>query len=266
MRAILIAALLATLSTTACAADITVFAPGIASAGLRKLADEWTAKTGNKVTITGGNVGRILTSVNENVPADLVLLPPANLKEIAAKLKPGGEVTLGRALFGMAVKAGGAHPDISTVEKFAAVLKQAGEMGYPDPLVGSLSGAMVADMLKRPEFAGVTAKPLRGNAANIVKNGWSQFSGGVISEEITDPGAELVGLFPAALDMRIDLSIAELSYAAAPTDAAAFLRYVTRPEAAAIWHGCGVETNDKIVTAPRIACLVTPTVPTPPRQ
>ena len=263
MRALILAGLLAS-ATAAKAADITVFAPGIASVGLRKLADEWTATTGNKVTITGANVGRILTSVNGNVPADLVLLPPANLKEIEAKLKPGTQKALGRALFGMAVKAGGRKPDITRLEKFAAVLKQAGGLGYPDPAVGSLSGAMVAEMLRRPEFSGVESRALRGNAANIVKNGLSEFSGGVISEEVTDPGAELVGVFPAALDMRIDLSIAELSYSTAPTEAADFLRYATRPEAAAIWHGCGVETDDRMVAAPRLPCLI-PSAPSPSR-
>jgi molybdate transport system substrate-binding protein len=263
-RHIFVAAALMTGCAPAMAADITVFAPGIASVGLRKLADAWTLQTGNKVTITGANVGRILTSVNGNVPADLVLLPPDNLKEIAAKLQPGSSVALGRALFGMAVKAGGPHPDLSTLPKFAAALKGAGVIGYPDPLVGSLSGAMVEQMLKRPEFAGVAGRPLKENAANIVKNGDAPFSGGVISEEITDPGAELVGLFPAALDMHIDLSVAVLSYAAAPQEAAAFLRYIARPEAAAVWHGCGIEANDDIVTAPRMACPIPP--PRPPGQ
>jgi len=73
-------------------------------------------------------------------------------------------------------------------------------------------------------------------------------------------------LFPAALDMRIDLSVAVLSYAAAPDDAASFLRYITRPEAAAIWHGFGVEVNDAIVTAPRMACPIPPPAPRPPGQ
>jgi molybdate transport system substrate-binding protein len=257
MRTTFLAAMLATVTGVAAeAADITV--------GLRKLADEWTAQTGNKVTITGANVGRILTSVNDNAPADLVLLPPDNLKEIAAKLKPGTTVTIGHALFGMAVKAGGEKPDISTVAKFAVVLKQVGEVGYPDPLVGSLSGAMVADMLKRPEFSGVTPKPQRANAATIVKNGMTKFSGGVIAEEITDAGAELVGLFPASLGLRIDLSIAELTYSAAPAEATAFLRYVTRPGATTIWHGCGIEMNDAVVHTPRMTCLIAPP-PAPPR-
>ena len=47
--------------------------------------------------------------------------------------------------------------------KFVAVVKQAGVLAYADPKVGSLTGAMVEDMLKRPEFAGVEAPPHQGH-------------------------------------------------------------------------------------------------------
>jgi molybdate transport system substrate-binding protein len=256
MRAPVFALLLLTGSAaTAAAADITVFAPGVASVGLRKLADAWTVETGNKVAITGGNVGRILENVNNNVPADLVLLPPASLDKIAAKLKPGSTVSLGRSLFGLAVQTGQPHPDISSLEKFAGALKAAGEIGFPDPKDGSLSGTMVTAMLQRPEFAGVTPKPLHETAGNVAKHGDAKFAGGVISEEITLPGADLVGPFPAALDMHIDLSLAVLGYAAQPNDAAAFLRYVTRAESGPVWHGCGIEISEAIVATPRMSCI-----------
>ncbi len=102
-------ALVALSSFGALAADITVFSPGIANGPLRKLAS-WTAETGNKVTITGGNVGRIRTAVNDNVPADLVFAPPADLKDLAAKLKPGSETKVGRIIFGIVVKKGRTPP------------------------------------------------------------------------------------------------------------------------------------------------------------
>jgi len=256
MKTTALAALLLTGSAMAAdAADITVFAPGVASVGLRRLADAWTAETGNKVTITGGNVGRILENVNGNVPADLVLLPPASLDKVAAKLKPGSVVPVGSAVFGLAVQAGQPRPDISTMEKFAAVLKAAGEIGFPDPKDGSLSGTMVTAMLQRPEFAGVTPKPLHETAGNVAKHGDAKLAGGVISEEITLPGVELLGPFPTALGMRIDLSLAMLSYATATTDAAAFQRYVTRAAAGPAWHACGIEVSKAIVATPRMSCI-----------
>jgi molybdate transport system substrate-binding protein len=256
MRAPFFALLLLTASAVAAdAADITVFAPGVASVGLRKLADAWTAETGNKVTITGGNVGRILENVNGNVPADLVLLPPASLDTIAAKLKPGSTMVLGRAVFGLAVQTGRPHPDISTMEKFVAALKTAGEIGFPDPKDGSLSGTMVTAMLQRPEFAGVTPKPLHETAGNVAKHGDAKLAGGALSEEVTLPGSDLVGAFPVALDMHIDLSLAVLGYAAQPNDAAAFQRYVTRAQAGPVWHGCGIEVSDAIAATPRMSCI-----------
>lgn len=234
----LVAALL--LSTAAQAADITVFSPGIANGPLKKLAESWMADTGNKVIITGGNVGRIRTAVNSDTPADLVLAPPADLKDLSAKLKPGSERKVGRILFGVVVKAGGAHPDISTPEKFIAFTKKAGTLAYANPAVGSLSGAMVEEMLKRPEFAGVKPLPIKGMIGDAIVRGDAEYGGGAISEELMAQGAEVIGPFPDSLGLYIDVSGAVLNVAAAPKEAYAFLDYITAPKAAATWKAGGI--------------------------
>jgi hypothetical protein len=116
---------LALSSFSALAADITVYAPNIVAGPLRKLAETWTAETGNKVTFAGFNVGRVRTAVEKNDPGDIVVAPTGNFAEFAPKLKAGSERPLGRILFGVVVKAGGAHPDISSREKFVAFVKKA---------------------------------------------------------------------------------------------------------------------------------------------
>ena len=104
-------------------ADITVLSPGIVNGPLRVLAGQWTARTGQKVTITGANVGRIRESVQAGAPADLVLAATADFKGFAARLA-GAPVTVGRIQFGVVVKKGGRRPDISTEEKFIAFASQ----------------------------------------------------------------------------------------------------------------------------------------------
>lgn len=223
------------------AADITVFSPGIVNGPLRKLADSWTEQTGNKVTITGGNVGRIRTAVNTDVPADLVFAPSANLKDLAPKLKPRSEKPLGRIIFGIVVKAGGRHPDISTQEKFVAFTKQAGTLAYANPAVGSLSGAMVEEMLKRPEFAGVKPLPIKGMIGDAIVRGDAEFGAGAISEQLMAKDAEVVGRLPDSLGLFIDVSGAVLGIAAAPNEAASFLAYITAPAAEALWKAGGID-------------------------
>ena len=228
------------LSSAANAADITIFSPGIANGPLKTLAESWQAETGNKVTITGGNVGRIRTAVQTDAPADLVISTPVELKDLAAKLKPDTTKPIGRILFGVVVKAGGAHPDISTLEKFIAFTRKAGTLAYANPAVGSLSGAMVEDMLKRPEFQGVKPLPIKGMIGDAIVRGDAEYGGGAISEELMAKGAEVVGPFPDSLGLFIDVSGAVLNVATAPKEAEAFLAYVTSENARAVWKAGGI--------------------------
>jgi len=233
-------------SLAAKAGDITVYSPNIVNGPLQKLADAWTAETGNKVTFAGFNVGRIRTAVGKDDPGDVVVAPTGDFANFAPKLKPGSTRTLGRIPFGVVVKAGGAHPDISTHEKFVAFTKKAGVLAYADPKVGSLTGAMVEEMLKRPEFVGVEPRPIKGMIGDAIVRGDAEFGGGALTEELMAKGAEVVGPFPDDLGLHVDLSAALLKISAAPGDAEAFLRYVTRPQAAAIWKAGGVvETPPK---------------------
>jgi molybdate transport system substrate-binding protein len=222
------------------AAEITVYSPGIVNGPLKQLAAEWAARTGNTVSFAGNNVGRIRTAVTTDVlPADVVVAPVADFTDFAPRII-GGVTPLGRIPFAIAVKAGGPHPDISTHEKFVAFVKQAGVLAYANPAVGSLTGAMVEDMLKRPEFAGVERRPIKGLIGVAIARGDAPYGGGALTEEIMVPGAEVVGLFPDDLGLRLDVSAAVLKVSAAPAAAQDFLRYVTRAEAAKTWKDGGV--------------------------
>ena len=228
------------------AADITVYSPAIVNGPLKKLADAWTAETGNKVTFAGFNVGRVRTAVEKNDPGDVVVAPTGNFTDFAPKLKAGSERALGRIIFGVVVKAGGAHPDISTHEKFVAFVKKAGVLAHADPKAGSLTGAMVAEMLGRPEFSGVEARPIKGMIGDAIVRGDAEFGGGAMTELLMAKDAEVVGPFPEDFGLHVDMSAAILNVSAAPSDAEAFLRYVTRPQTAAVWKAGGiVETPGK---------------------
>ncbi|HWY65499.1 MAG TPA: substrate-binding domain-containing protein, partial [Rhizomicrobium sp.] len=89
MRRLHLAGLLLLLSPAAHAADITVYSPGIVNAPLTRLAEAWTAETGNKVTFAGFNVGRIRTAVGQDAPGDMVIAPSSDFSDFAPKLAPG---------------------------------------------------------------------------------------------------------------------------------------------------------------------------------
>ena len=241
-----LAAAFVMLSTmTAQASDITIYAPNIVAGPLRKLAEAWTAETGNKVTFAGFNVGRVRTAVEKNDPGDIVVAPTGNFTEFAPKLKAGSERPLGRILFGVVVKAGGAHPNISSHEKFVAFVKKAGVLAHADPKVGSLTGGMLEEMLKRPEFAGVEARPIKGMIGDAIVRGDAEFGGGAMTELLMAKDAEVVGPFPEDFGLHVDVSAAVLNVSAASSDAEAFLRYATRPETAPVWKAGGIVETPK---------------------
>lgn len=240
MKSALAAALLL---TTVCAAqaDITVFTSGGTNPGLQKLGPAWTAETGKKVTIVGGTVTRAHDNVKNKVPGDLVLLPLPDLTDVAANLKPGPFTPIGRTNFALAVAAGAPHPDISTLPKFIAVLKAGSGVGFTDPARGSAAGKMIAELLARPDFAGVKTVPTAGTPGQAIARDGVQYALGPTSEEVTVPGVEVAGLMPKEVEMHFDYTAAVTGYATQAEEAAAFLAYITRPEAQAVWKSTGLE-------------------------
>jgi molybdate transport system substrate-binding protein len=233
LRKVLILITALVLSGAAQAADILVITPGSAGEGLRTLAADWAQATGHKATIQTGSSGPIRDSVAGGAQCDLVVLPPSEFKAIAGQIKPDTLTYIGNIPLAAVVKTGAPRPDISTLPKFIAALKETG-VGYADPTRGSTSGGQVAKMLTRPEFAGVKGFVTQGAPANAVARGEVTLGIGTLSEDKI-PGVDIIGNVPPELEMRLDISTAICAKAAAPAEAAAFLKFIKRPDAAAAW-------------------------------
>ena len=200
-----------------------------------------TWENGPEIVLTGGTVGAIQKDITTMPAADIIVMPVSDMDALdkAGGILPGSKTRLGRIDFGVDVKAGAPHPDISSREKFIAVMKNANAIAFNDPATQSLGGIMIAAFLARPEYAGV--KPLPGGGARDVAAGKADIGIQTMSELLPAPGVEFAGLVPAYLNAHIELSVAVLAHAASPKEAAAFIKYITRPKAAAVWKPNGVE-------------------------
>src|SRR6185312_3933789 len=69
----------------------------------------------------------------------------------------GSRKHLGRMEIDLVVPVGAPHPDVSTPEKLAAVLKGAKGVAYDDPAGGTMMAWIIQSMLLRAEFKGVNA-------------------------------------------------------------------------------------------------------------
>jgi molybdate transport system substrate-binding protein len=246
MRLYLSAALLALTTATAQAADIRVLAPGfVYNAALKELAADFTKQTGVNVIVAEVGMNVALNQIRTAMPAaDVVALPSDLMNTLALD---GGIVTasytpLGRDELGLAVKKGAPKPDISTVDKLAAVLKGGGTIEVNDPKGGTMQAVIIDGILKRPEFAGVhVASPARGEGAAALARGEGDMAIQLVPEILNKPPIDLVAPLPVELGGHMDAMLAVSSRSADQKNALAFIKFLTRPEARAAWTAKGMK-------------------------
>jgi len=227
--------------------EIRVISPGVVyNAGLLDLAAAYTKESGIKVSVTSSGMGRIVNDIKTVAPApDVIMLPFELMSTLSLDggIKPGSFTPLGRSEMGLAVRAGAPHPDISTVEKLAAVLRGAKAVMRSNPAGGSMVARVIEqNVIKRPEFAGVNSPvSTQGEGGQALARGEGDMALQAICEILPYKEIELVGPLPRELAAWIDMSTAVSARSTNGDASLAFIRYIMRPEATSIWKAKGLE-------------------------
>jgi len=250
MRAFIIGAVLFALAAPAAAQTTTIkiITPAVtANAGLRDLAVGIEKEQGIKVEIQVLNMAKMMDELKGgNPPADIVFLPVALMDQAQTdkNIAAGSRVMIGRVRIGLAVHKGDPTPDISTIDRLAAVLKAADSVMYSDPTSGSMEARIIDGMLNaHPEFSDVKRKISRnGEGGQAVARGEGQMALQLICEIVNHPDSLTnVGPVPDSLGAYIDSAAAVTARAPHPKEAAAFLKYATQPGTYSLWLGKGLE-------------------------
>jgi len=246
MRLLLSAALLAALTASANAAEIRVLSPGfVYNSALKDLAADFTKKTGVNVIVSEGGMNVIVDQIKTATPAADVIALPADLMNtlyLDGGILAGSYTPLGRDELALAVKKGAPHPDISTVDKLAVVLKSAQAVEVNDPRGGTMQAVIIDGILKRPEFAGAHVVPVaKGEGAGALAGGEGDMAIQLVPEILNKPPIDLVAPLPVELGGHMDAILAVSSRTADPKNALAFVRFLTRPEARAAWTAKGMK-------------------------
>jgi molybdate transport system substrate-binding protein len=156
---------------------------------------------------------------------------------------PGTFVPLGRSEIGLAVRAGAAHPDISSVDKLAAALRSAKLVMRSSTANGSMVAKVIEDkVIKRPEFAGVNNQmSTQGEGGQALARGEGDMALQAICEILPYKQIELVAPLPRDLAAWIDMSTAVSSRATHREDGLSFIKYLLRPESGPVWKSKGLE-------------------------
>jgi molybdate transport system substrate-binding protein len=240
---VLAAAALATAgsSAQAPARELIVITPGVIyNGGLLDLTAAYEKETGTKIVIKTSGMGRIVNDTKTLNPApDVTFLPLELMSTLSLDggIKPGTFTPLGRSEMGLAVPAGAPHPDISTVEKLAAVLKSAKAVMRSNPAGGSMVARVIENnVIKRPEFAGVNSPvSTKGEGGQALARGEGDMAIQAICEILPYKAISLVAPLPRELAAWIDMGVGVSARSNRLEEGMKFIRYITRPEVTPVW-------------------------------
>ena len=234
------------------AAEVKVLAALAVQDALGPLAAQFSRQRGHAVLAGYSTVGAIRKRLAEGERADVVVLTSEAIDEMerAGELIAGSGAPVASTRTGLAVRAGAAAPDISTLEKFRAALLAARSIAYTDPKTGGAFGTYLAGELARMGIAeAVNAKAvLRRGSHEIVASvarGEAELGVTFVSTIVSTPGVKVAGLLPPPLAGEERFAAGVVKDSAAREAALAFIRALGSPAARAIWTAWGFEADGR---------------------
>jgi molybdate transport system substrate-binding protein len=216
---------------------------------LDKLQADAEHAVGRPIAIQYGASAVLKRDIAAGTAFDLAILTPGVIGELvkSGKIGAGSETDLAKANLGVGIKSGAPKADISTPEGIRKRLLAAKSITYAKE--GAANAAIGRMLAKLGIVNQINAKTVfqsaGGKAEEMVAAGQNELVFAPVSELVTVPGVEVLGLFPKEFQDPL-IETAGLSAKAANGDAArAFVKFLTSPAAASAIKASGMEAIEK---------------------
>jgi molybdate transport system substrate-binding protein len=238
------ALMLVSLSIPSRADDVRVIAGNALRAPLEELGKAFSAATGEGVVFTLGSPGQLSKHLDDGERFDVLIVPSSMAEALdrGGKLAPGTR-KLVRIGVGVAARAGGPQPALSSAAAFKRSLLSAKKVTYSDSSTGGLSGVSVQNVLAN---LGITEE-IKANAVlssrgqDLVASGEADFGLFNISEIPRAKGVILAGAVPREAQAYLAYDVALPIASDSRGQAAAFVAFVSTPQAASVWDKIHIE-------------------------
>jgi len=232
------------------AAEIKVLTTRAMNHVLTELAGEFQRTSEHKIAIILAPPAEIRRRIVNGEIVDVAMSGGGIIEDLVqqGKIARDSKLTLARVRYGVAVRAGAAKPDISSVEAFRRTLLAAKSIVYTDPAVlgpstfhfeKALDRLGIAKEIKAKSI--LNARAATTPNAEIVARGEAELGIQLISEIVSVPGAELLGPLPGELQ-AMNVILAGIVMNAREADAArALFKFLTSPAAAEAIKKAGME-------------------------
>ncbi|HEY3639878.1 MAG TPA: substrate-binding domain-containing protein [Xanthobacteraceae bacterium] len=219
-------------TATARADEVELMTTGAVEQIMKGLIPSFERATGHKVSMSVYGTGPAVAKIKDGTFADLILLGPDALGELAAagKVDAGTITPVFHSRIGLAVRAGAKKPDIGTDAALKQALLDAKSIGYSIGPSGEHFSKVVivklgiADQL-RPKMTNIRGAPVgTGVAKGDVEIGIHQ-----IAELLPIAGIDIVGDLPADLNKTIVYATGLTTMVKHPDVANALVKYLSLP-------------------------------------
>jgi molybdate transport system substrate-binding protein len=247
-----VAAALLTMGTAA-AADVRVLISSGFYGAYSELGPAFERASGHHlVTTRGPSMGDSPESIPARLArgeaADVVILDGGATDELGKKglARADSKTELARSLIGMVVREGAARPDIGSVEALKNTLLAAKSIAYSDSGSGTYLSTKLFATLGVADAIAAKSRKVRGPpsgepVAAVVARGEAEIGFQQVAELLHTTGVSFVGTIPAELQPGFSFAAALTSTAQQPEAAAALIRFLASPEAAAVIEKAGLK-------------------------
>jgi molybdate transport system substrate-binding protein len=213
------------------ASEVTVLSGGAVEPGLNAAAAAFHKETGHSVKITYNTTPQMRKRVAAGDTFDVVVAPPAAVKEFAAAGKVGeGGINVGRVGLGVVIRPGAPVPDISNAEAIKRTVLEAESVVFNR----ASSGLYFEELLKKMGvYARVEPKAARYATGaevmeHVLKGKGREVGFGPITEilQYKQKGLRLVGPLPAEIQNYTSYTAVPMSAASSKDVAQAFVRFL----------------------------------------
>jgi molybdate transport system substrate-binding protein len=231
-------------SGAASAAELRVLSTQATEQSYRELVPQFEKATGHKVaTVFTGTL-----DADKRLAAgeayDLLIMSSPSIDEHIkdGKVVAGSRVDLAKSGVGVAVKAGAPKPDIGTTDALKKTLLAAKSIGYSTGPSGNIILALfqrlgVLDQVK-PKMK---QTPTAIFVGSIIASGEVEIGFQQVSELSQFAGVDYLGPLPADIQQYTTFSSGIMKTAKEAEAAKALVKYITSPEAAAVFRKRGME-------------------------
>jgi molybdate transport system substrate-binding protein len=249
MRVLATVVALLVATAAANAAEINAFISTAIKAATDELLPPFERATGHTIRASYAPSGALIPRFDGGEPVDVFLTDSAAIDELIKRGKVVADRTdLARTGIGIAVRKGAPRPDVSSAEALKRALLAAKSVGHAAPSGGSITAAHIREVFRRLGIAAEMAPKVKlaaggpnGRVSVLVSSGEAEIGLQQVSELLSNPEVEVIGMLPAELQQTTIYSAGVTTNAREADAAKALIKALAAPSAAVIYKAKGLD-------------------------